>query len=273
MKSEINMETISETKAFGFTGQQLKTIAIVAMFIDHAAGMFIKNYYSPLGILLHFIGRITAPIMFYLLVEGYHHTKNKNKYTLRMLVFALISYFPFIFFKSFASYGTWSFKDVFLYQSVIYTLFLDLLMLRVIHEVRSVLVKCVLVVILLLLSTFGDWGYTGMFIVLVFDLLRGNFAKQAVGYSVVVGMLLLRVINGWTSILQAGNCSLENITANSGYILVQMGLFLPLIFLYAYNGERGKGERMSKWGFYIFYPLHLIVLVLLKQVFVWFGMA
>ena len=51
------------------TAYQLKVIAIVAMTIDHIAWMWVSAT-SPAGQLMHTIGRITAPIMCYLLAEG-----------------------------------------------------------------------------------------------------------------------------------------------------------------------------------------------------------
>lgn len=252
-------------KRIGITGQQLKIIAIIAMFIDHAAGLFITDYYSPLGIFLHFIGRITAPIMFYLLVEGYNHTRNKNRYTLRLFIFSLVSYLPYVYFHSKTLLNSIPPADAFLSQSVIFTLFLALLMLRALHEIENPVLKCFVIVCLVLISPIGDWGYTGMFMVLVFDLLRGNFTKQAIGYSVIVGIMLMEVISRWIKMIGTTSFSIQTIAAQSGYVFVQMGMFLPLLFLYLYNGERGSTSKFSKWSFYIFYPLHLVLLLLLKQ--------
>lgn len=261
----LEVKKLYAEKQSGINGQQLKIIAIVAMFIDHAAGLFIGNYYSPLGMALHFVGRITAPIMFYLLVEGYHHTRNKNKYTLRLFIFAVISYLPFVYFHSETLLNTIPPADAFLSQSVIFTLFLALLMLRALHEIANPIVKCVVIVLLILVSPLGDWGYTGMFMVLVFDLLRGDFNKQAIGYSVIVGIMLMDVISGWVKMVGTESFSVDAIMAQSGYVFVQLGMFLPLILLKQYNGQIGKGGKFSKWIFYIFYPFHLVVLLLLKQ--------
>ena len=102
----------------GIRGSTLKIIAITAMFIDHTAwclvdrmllkaGVKIHNIYSPLSQisvspflcvlspLMHIVGRITFPIMLFLLVEGAKHTHNKIKYLRNMLIFALISEIPF----------------------------------------------------------------------------------------------------------------------------------------------------------------------------------
>jgi hypothetical protein len=45
--------------------------------------------------------------------------------------------------------------------------------------------------------------------------------------------------------------------------LFQSGVFLAIPLLSRYNGELG-GNKNSKWIFYIFYPLHLFILGLIK---------
>lgn len=102
----------------GFSGSTLKIIAVMAMIMDHTAwcifdpilvksGVKIKTFLSPLlqiyispvlciiSPLFHTIGRVTFPIMLFLLVEGIKYTKNKKKYLQNMIVFALLSEIPF----------------------------------------------------------------------------------------------------------------------------------------------------------------------------------
>lgn len=55
----------------------LKLIAILAMTIDHFTDLFYPNYPAePLAISLHIIGRLTAPIMWFFICEGYYYTKD-----------------------------------------------------------------------------------------------------------------------------------------------------------------------------------------------------
>jgi len=37
---------------------------------------------------LHVIGRLTAPIMWFFIAEGFHYTKNVKKYILRLFIAA-----------------------------------------------------------------------------------------------------------------------------------------------------------------------------------------
>ncbi|MDE5858902.1 MAG: conjugal transfer protein TraX, partial [Oscillospiraceae bacterium] len=125
---------LATTENHGLSANTLKYIAIVAMLIDHIAWCFVDTY-SFWGQIMHIIGRITAPIMCYFIAEGYHYTRDVKKYLLRLGVFAIISWFPFIFMES----GT---LPIYFYgghieinpvQGVIYTFFLGLTALTVIH--------------------------------------------------------------------------------------------------------------------------------------------
>ena len=88
--------------AKGLSGNALKLVAIVAMTVDHLAWMGIETYQqaeTPLQIALHSIGRLTAPIMFFFVAEGYHHTHNFRRYLGRLFLLAVVSHFAFCYFN------------------------------------------------------------------------------------------------------------------------------------------------------------------------------
>ena len=76
-------------RRFHLNVNQLKIIAIVAMTIDHIAAVFLPE--GALKIVLRCIGRLAAPIMCYMIAEGYHHTSNRKHYLLRLLIFDLLA--------------------------------------------------------------------------------------------------------------------------------------------------------------------------------------
>ena len=95
-------QTSSIKQRFGLNSNMLKVIAIIAMTIDHLAWMGIETYAqaeTPVQILLHIIGRLTAPIMLYFVAEGYHYTHDFNKYLRRMAMLAAVSHFAFCYFN------------------------------------------------------------------------------------------------------------------------------------------------------------------------------
>ena len=226
----------------------LKIIAAAAMLIDHIAWCFADTYSVP-GQIMHIIGRMTAPIMCYFIAEGFHYTKSRGKYLLRLGIFAVISWFPFIFME----YGTFPIYfvngkiGVIYYQSVIFTLFLGLLSLVVIHsEKLNIPLKVIIMIVILPLSFLGDWFVFAVLWIIVFDMFRGNFLNQALGFTAVSILLMFYL---WFVLSQPVTES-----------LFQLGVLLSLIPLYFYNGERGRGGRFGKWFFYIFYPAHMLIL-------------
>ncbi len=73
-------------------------IAIIAMFMDHFATTFYPNYEKYWWLLLiHLIGRVAAPIMWFMVVEGYTHTHSLKKYLERLLIFSIIAHFAYNF--------------------------------------------------------------------------------------------------------------------------------------------------------------------------------
>ncbi len=69
----------------GFTGNQLKIFAIIAMTIDHVTSVILPGYDRTWWIVvLHIVGRLAAPIMWFMIVEGYRHTRDLKKYITRL---------------------------------------------------------------------------------------------------------------------------------------------------------------------------------------------
>lgn len=241
----------------GVSGSVLKTIAIVAMAVDHIAWAFVPTA-SALGVVMHFIGRITGPTMFYFIAEGYHHTRDANRYTLRLGVFALVSWFPFYFFE----FGTLPSLQSFTPVGVIYTLFLGLLALRARHEVKNRWLGTLLVIACLLASVIGDWGVTGVAVILLFDVFQGSYKRQCLAVGALFALTSLPDL--------AVGLAAQNATGIAVGV-IQLGQFVPLLLLGFYNGRRGGGGPLAKWFFYVVYPLHLLVLGLIKWV--WLPLA
>ncbi len=259
---EETLAPVSDKLKSGITRNTLKYIAIVAMVIDHITSVLPGN--SWLFVAMHFIGRITGPIMFFAAAEGYHNTKNINRYMARLAIFAGISYFPFMYFCA----GGSLLRLDFLRLNVIYTIFLGVTAIRIRRELKNPVVKTLLIICLFFLSIPGDWGATGLLMMLVFDYYDGNFKNQAFTYCIVV-ILKIGIIS--TAVTLFSNLLRNPYTAfNLGNFMSSassFGMFLPILLLRFYNRHKGRGGKFSKWFFYIFYPIHLLVLGLAKFMF------
>lgn len=266
----------------GLTANALKLIAVAAMLIDHTAAAFVPAT-SALGIVMHFIGRITGPTMFYFIAEGYRHTRNPNRYTLRLALFALVSWPAFFYFMRGALPGAAGFTPF----GVIYTLLLALLAVRARHEIQNGVLKAVVIAGLVLLSAFGDWAFYGIAITLVFDIFHDRPKMAAIVYSVIVASSVLPMVSSAITLStadpalagqmlvaiggqQAGTApaSLDELVWMLwATAITQLGQLVPLaLVLRCYNGRRGGGGAAGKWFFYVVYPLHLLVLGLLRWV-------
>jgi hypothetical protein len=52
------------------------------------------------------------------------------------------------------------------------------------------------------------------------------------------------------------------------YGILQLAVVLAIPVLAMYNGERGKSpqvNRFLKWAFYVYYPLHLLIIGLIRM--------
>ncbi len=229
----------------GLDRVQIKYIAIAAMLIDHIAAFFLKPENNPvltvIYIIMRTIGRIAAPVMFFFLTEGYSHTSSKLNYGLRLLCFGIISQIPY----SLARYGKVSTESL----NVIITLFMSFLMLAATDRIKNQVFKGLTVFIFIMLSAFSDWGIIGTLMVWLFYTSRNDRKGQIKAYMVIVGIYMASAI---VFVIQDSQRWYEGIC--------QIGLLLVIPILIVYNGESSNRTLVNKWIFYLFYPLHLLLL-------------
>ena len=238
----------------GLNSNALKMIAIIAMTIDHIAWLVFPDYpHEVLPVILHTIGRLTCPIMCYFIAEGYHYTKNIRKYTCRLFVFAVISHFAYIFasadFVDWKSFIPFYYGNILNQTSVIWPLAWGLVMLRIVksEKIPKQWVKTVLILLICLVTFPSDWSCIASLCILAFGTNRGKLRTQSM----------------WLIIYVAIYATVYCFAIDWVYGLVQMGVVLAIPFIKFYNGERGKNPRINKimkWFFYIYYPLHLAIL-------------
>ena len=201
---------------------------------------------------MHLIGRMTCPIMCFFIAEGYYHTRDLNRYTLRLFVFAVISHFAYIFasqdFVNARSFIPFYYGGILNQTSVMWSLAWGLVMLRVAnHPGYSQLKKTLLVVLICLVSFPSDWSCIASLCVLAFGTNRGDLKAQG------------RCLLFYVALYAAVYCFALDVV----YGLLQMAVALSLPVLARYNGLRGKDPRINrvmKWLFYLYYPLHLAIL-------------
>ena len=225
----------------------IKLIAIVLMLGNHIAAVFL-----PLGVfpwqIISDLGYFTAITMCCFLVEGYRHTRSRKKYALRLLVFALLSQFP------------WRLALVNNHNlNMLFTLLLCFLLLAGLDRVESRAGKAALVLAAIVLSVFCDWALLAPVFTLLFAW-AGEDRKQR-GIAFAVSILLFGGLNllSYLERLSLGQALLWTLSAISGQVLA------AVCVLFLYNGQRARrGRAFFKWCFYAFYPLHLLILGALR---------
>lgn len=227
----------------------LKLIAIIAMTIDHAADLLYPGFpVQAAPIALHVIGRITAPIMWFFICEGFYYTKNVKKYISRMLILAVISHFAYCFAFG-INYLPFSTGDVFNQTSVIFPLAVALVVLYIRYKSTELKEwqKFLLSTLLIFLAFPSDWSSIAVLAILWMYKYRGDLTKQMLSMMCFVFMY----------------AAVSFFFVNKVYALVQFGVILVWPLLTQYNGERGKAKWM-KWVFYIYYPAHLIIVGIIR---------
>ena len=236
---------------------QLKLIAIIAMTVDHIAWAMFDGYPSDLlPLVMHIIGRLTCPIMCYFIAEGYHYTRNINKYTFRLFAFAFVSHFAYIFasndFVDFKSFIPFYYGNFLNQTSVMWSLAWGLVMLRIADSKRIKSIYKVLLVILICIITLpSDWSCIAALCIMAVGTNRGDFRRQM----------------SWMIFYVALYSLVYFFAIDKAYGILQMGVVLSIPVIAMYNGKRGKNPKINKfmkWFFYIFYPVHLFVIGLIN---------
>lgn len=226
----------------GLNANQLKFIAIIAMTLDHLTWTLYPGYSTEWWIIfVHIIGRLTAPIMWFFIAEGYYYTHDIKKYAKRLFILAIISHFAynFCFGISFIPFKT----SVFNQTGVVWSLVWGLMLLYMNDSSKLKQWQKIAVVIMVCFITFpSDWSCIATMAVFFIGAHRGNFKKQ---------MTWLMI---WTVVYAA----VYFVFIDRVYAVIQLGTCLTIPLLYRYNGKRGSWKGMGKL-FYIYYPAHLVI--------------
>lgn len=235
-------------------GTTLKLLAMALMLSDHLWGTGILPYNW-----LTSIGRIAFPIFAFQIAEGCAKTHNFKKYLTRMLLFALISEIPFNLMMSGSVFYP-------LDQNVMFTFLIAMLLIhgldRFWQKHPSLIWKLASAAVALVLGyalgfvTFVDYYGYGVVMVLLFWLTR----EMKWGWALqLIGMYMIN----W--VLMGGFSFVVNLFGIELLIPQQALAMLALIPIWLYNGKRGKGGKAFQMFGYAFYPLHIIVLILIGK--------
>ena len=205
----------------------LKILAIIFMLLDHMWATIIPGNQWMTN-----VGRLAFPIFAFLIVEGFTHTSDLNKYIKRLFIFALISEIPFNLIYT----GSWIFP---FHQNVMFTLLLGLLCISEMDkvknnkEIKSRIKSILKLVLYLLISIIGfvDYGITGVLTIIVFYIFK-DFKYAWLGQLISIIFLYIVFFKGQSVVI--------NIFDFEYFLPLQSIGILSLIPIWLYNGKKGK---------------------------------
>ena len=225
-----------------FSGAQLKYIAFLSMLIDHVNKALIYPYLNG-GLLLKIsdlfdvLGRIAFPLFAFFIVEGFFKTRSRKKYLLNLLIFGVISEVPFDMFTTRTFFNP-------RYNNVLFALALSLVTIWIIDTLKIKLEKIprflwylttvLILAVMCIISLFLSVGYDYHAILIVYFL------------YVFYNKPILSCVFGYLSIFK------------------EVWALLGFGFILMYNGKRGRQNKMIN---YWFYPVHILILGILRMVF------
>lgn len=251
----------------------LKLLAVITMLIDHIGAFLLPDVEF-----LRIIGRISFPIFAFCIANGYRYTKNKYKYMLRLLIGGIISIFPYSIL-----HGPGYFRVPF--RNIFFTLLLGLLCIFFFDNAKKKrkglkniisLGSAIMVFVCLSFSNIlsVEYGLFGVALVLLYHFVIDS----------KVGIIMVSV---WMNLIleMDGLCGSLGVTKyTAGWYLSNMfdlnfhayqfirgkyyigqwcGMFAA-IPLCLYNGKKGYSAKWLQWVFYLFYPVHLFILFMIK---------
>lgn len=264
----------------GINSNVLKSIAMIAMLIDHIGYYFETNIPNGVYLACRIIGRISMPIFVYLLVQGFFHTKNYTKYIKRMTIFAVITQvilsILMLINKVYVSE-----YDILIYKqgNILFTFTLALIVLKILHDKiiikkwdynKNMIFKIFIIVGIIGISIFISLDYSVEVIML------------AVIYYLIEKMkIMIYMTKSNAAITMKGffakAISYEKIKLTYGFAILSAQILINLYYdtswymlfsvipIFLYNGEKGADKKYIKKFFYLFFPIHHALLYLIAM--------
>ena len=252
----------------------VKILAMTVMFGDHLSHI-IYNYNREMAIACNCIGRIAMFLFCFQVVLGYKNTRNIKKYMSRMLIFAVISQPIYIVYKKYTGFSP--------ELNVIFTLFFGLTCLCILNAhktengkmifsekkdiikepIGNIIKKIVAITLICLIiyivdEIYGiDYGYPAVLLIIAMYIFYPFNKKYEIIKRIIYCIcILIFSIYETFSAFEVKDFSEIN---DKGYACL-FGLFCIIggLITFLYNGKKGPN---IKWITYLFYPLHLVILI------------
>ena len=219
------------------SGSALKVIAVLSMVADHCA-YYLMEHGTLFYEVMRCFGRIAFPVFAFLIAEGFQYTRNRMKYFLQLLGFAVISELPWYLLNG--ADGT---------HNVLFTLALGVMTLAAFEAMKKDGMLCGAVI--LSIAGFATWSgvdyeWRGILMMVVFYL-SGNVSNPS-----------------FPSGRKAQLFCTFPLMMHYGII----GALLACGMIASYDGTHGFIHgKVAKYGFYAFYPVHMVFFYCISALF------
>ena len=269
----------------------LKLLACLFMLLDHIGYYYSDMLPDEIGFALRCIGRLAFPIFAWSVAQGYRRTHSIIRYFFRMVIFAALTEVAFVYFHRLAGLRyegtnvlvTFSLALVLLagFQMAFHSMLDMIASLRPVaptpqtlpsftrYDIRINLggieldrrIGLPLGLIVMLAAIAGtillhpDYGLYGIATVLLFYIVHDCLAEKNQQKFAIVGFAAINMINVLVGVFTNW--------AVFAWAIVQCLAILALPICYARQAE-SRPSAVVKYAFYVFYPLHVIILLLIR---------
>ena len=236
----------------GLDAMTLRFLALGLMLMDHMWATIV-----PGNMWMTYVGRLAFPIFAFQVTEGFFYTSDRKKYMKRLLLFGLLSEIPFNLIMTASVIFPF-------HQNVMFTLLLGLMCIDTLETMKRnrsgkiIVITILKIMLYLFIGTVGfvDYGVTGILTILAFYLFR-NFKFAWIGQFVSLLLLFIIFFKGQSIVIP--------IFGTEYFFPIQGFGILSLIPIWLYNGELGRKNKAIQYGFYLFYPVHMLLLYIIYR--------
>lgn len=235
---------------------QLKLFMMGLMVLDHLAPLLPPQFVVPFNILTRCVGVFFG----FMAVEGFHYTRNRKNYLLRLYSWSFIMFAGNTLLNmTVLKQSIWQLhNNIFLTLAVGVSLLWAIDFAIRIKESFFRISASILAFILLAISITGmvEGGFVIIPFMLISYFFRTRSKKRDLGYLIFSACLLLMMIVGLPDhSLETIKMTLET---NPEFLFITV---IP--FIHLYNGQKGSDSPFFKYLFYVFYPAHLWLIALI----------
>ena len=268
----------------GLTGFQIKFLALIFMLLDHIHYFF--EFTGKVPVALSWIGRLSGGLFLFTMIEGYIHTSNRKKYFTRIYLMSvsmtLVKYI-IQFYKPLQR------GDGFCPENGIFSTFVILIvMFKGIDYIREkkifkgiglvlspvLITYAIAIIFQLLILPFISIDTANIIYVILTSFLPSPFLVEGGLYVILTGIILyvfhenrklqftlfIIFVLAWMVGLPLLYIRPMNLKLMFTDYYEWMSIF-AVIFMFLYNGEKGKSMKKL---FYVFYPAHIYILYILS---------